>query len=175
MISLDYGSSSFSSTGSGSGPTGSRSDSGRRSAGYSSGSPGAQRRRTFAVTGSGADHSARAMVNHVRSGILEAANTSTPTPAMRPYLSYKSFPPSLCKDSDYYQETIFHAGLAGARVFNLWNTHANATLGDNAIVGATLAELSEVLPAGSGGGHTRLIVFVFDVMLTIAFFYRTPP
>ena len=95
-------------------------------------------------------NAARAMVNTVRAGVFAAA-TKTPPEPMRPYLSYKSFPNSLGKASDYYQEMVLHAALAGASVFNLWNTHANATLGDNAVVGGTLAELEVVV----GGGPRR--------------------
>jgi hypothetical protein len=47
-----------------------------------------------------------------------AASSSIP---IHPWVAHKTFGESPFKDSDYYQESLFHIGLTGADAFLLWN------------------------------------------------------
>ena len=60
----------------------------------------------------------RLAVNRMRTSVL-----SSDVPVW-PWISYKRFGGSLVRDSDLYQEIIFHAGLCGADAFLLWNPDA---------------------------------------------------
>ena len=47
-----------------------------------------------------------------------AASSTVP---IQPWVAFKTFNESPFKDSDYYQESLFHIGLTGANAFLLWN------------------------------------------------------
>ena len=47
-----------------------------------------------------------------------AASSTVP---IQPWVAFKPFNESPFKDSDYYQESLFHIGLTGADAFLLWN------------------------------------------------------
>lgn len=51
---------------------------------------------------------------------LRAAKLSSPVPVM-PYIAYRGYKGSLLRDSDLYQELVFHAALTGVDTFLYWN------------------------------------------------------
>jgi|GEM_PF-1644597 len=79
---------------------------------------------------------------------LRAMKLSSEVP-IYPWVSYKEFDDSLLRQSDLYQELIFHAGLTGVENFLFWNPTDHvatpATPSSNALLNDCLKQLEDLI------------------------------
>ena len=106
--------------------------------------------------------------------VLRSAKLASDIPLL-PWISYKRFKESQVKNSDLYQEMIFHIGLSGVKTFLLWNPRPwkknmdiklVANDDQDKIVSDCLHQLDEMIGKGGTSCVEQLIPWSADYVLT---------